>query len=70
MTRTHTRSGDIVYLSTRDWLAIVAIVAPILCMLVFGYLRHDRALTELLTRQGAIIDRVDRIESNIDEGGG
>ena len=66
MTRTHRAGGDIVKLSTRDWLAIVAIIIPTAIFIINGYLRHDRMLTQVITQQHSINDRLERVESTLD----
>ena len=69
MTRKHTASADIVYLSMRDWLTVAAIIVPVACFIVLGYLRHDRALTTLLVQQINTAERIERIEARIEPGG-
>lgn len=63
-----TRLGgsDTVHLSLKDWFGIVAIVVTLLTAILSVYLHHDRQLTSMIVRQEMIIDRIDRIESNID----
>lgn len=64
-----TRSPDnTVHLSTKDWLGIAGITITILSSLFAVYLHHDRQLTEVLTRQQTLVDRVERIENSLDKG--
>ena len=63
MTRTRVADrDDIVSLSLRDWVAFIGVLLPILAMLVFGWLRHDRLLTTLVVQQQAVSQRMDWIE--------
>mgnify|MGYP003131298478 CR=1 FL=1 len=66
MTRTQKVGGDIVKLSTRDWLAIMAIVIPTAIFIINGYLRHDRMLTQVITQQHSITERLQRVETTLD----
>jgi hypothetical protein len=64
-----TRSPDnVVHLSVKDWLGIAAITFTILSSTFAVYLHHDRQLTEVLTRQQTLVDRVERIENSLDKG--
>ena len=71
MTRQQTKKGcDIVQLSSRDWLVVMTIVVPIFLFVVHGYLRHDRMLTQVITHQQSIGERLQRVESTLDSRGG
>ena len=62
-----TRSSDnTVHLSVKDWCGIVGAVITILSALLAVYVHHDRQLTEVLTRQETLVDRVERIERSLD----
>ena len=64
-----TRDSDgssIVFLSTRDWCGIFAIGLTITLALVASYLRHDRMLTEVLTRQAATAERLEDVERSVE----
>ena len=65
MTRDSDRSS-IVFLSTRDWCGIFAIGLTIALALVASYLRHDRMLTEVLTRQAATGERLEDVERSVE----
>ena len=64
-----TRSPDnTVHLGAKDWLGIAGITFTILSALFGIYLHHDRQLTEVLTRQQTLVERVERIENSLDKG--
>jgi hypothetical protein len=66
MTRT-TKDPSIVRLSGRDWFGLLGIFITIMIVVCGAYLRHDRLIIEVLTRQQTITDRLDRLETQIDE---
>lgn len=66
-----TRKGtpsEIVTLSVKDWLTFLGIIAPILVLVIFGWLRHDRLLTEVAANQRMLTDRLERVEASLDRG--
>ena len=65
MTRA-TGSPSTVFLSSRDWCGIVAIGLTVTIGLVASYLRHDRMLTEVLTRQAATGERLEDVERSVE----
>ena len=70
MTRTHKNGRDVVQLSTRDWLAAMALILPISIFIISGYLRHDRMLTQVIVQQQSLSERMIRVESTLDGRGG
>jgi len=66
-----TRKGtptEIVTLSVKDWITLLGIGLPVLVLCVLGWLRHDRLLTEVVTHQRMLTDRLERVESTLDAG--
>lgn len=66
-----TRKGtpsEIVTLSVKDWITLLGIVLPILVLCIFGWLRHDRLLTEVAANQRMLTDRLERVENTLDAG--
>lgn len=59
-------TSSIVHLSTRDWACILAVAATMGCALLASYLRHDRMLTEVLTRQATAVERIEAVERSVD----
>ena len=61
------RTGSsVVHLSGRDWFGLLAICSTV-CLAVLGsYLRHDRMLTEVLTRQQATSERLEDVERSVE----
>lgn len=57
---------QIVKLSTRDWIALISIAATMTIGVMGAYLRIERSLIEILTRQQQLELRIDRIEETID----
>lgn len=55
-----------VHLSVKDWVGIVGVAFSILSAIMAVYIHHDRQLTEVITRQETILERVNRIEDNLD----
>ena len=66
-----TRKGtptDIVTLSVKDWITLLGIGLPVMVLCVLGWLRHDRLLTEVVTHQRMLTDRLERVENTLDAG--
>ena len=61
------RTGSsVVHLSGRDWFGLLAICSTV-CLAVLGsYLRHDRMLTVVLTRQQATSERLEHVERSVE----
>ena len=59
---------QIVKLSTRDWIALLALAATMLFGVMGAYMRIETSLTEILVRQQQLEMRIDRIEETIDKG--
>jgi hypothetical protein len=62
--------NNIVTLSLRDWVGILAVFTTVLALVGAAYLRHDRYLTEVLVKQDFMEvqmqdmkDRVQQIET-------
>lgn len=55
-----------VSLSVKDWFGIIGVAFAIFTTIIGVYLHHDRQLTTVLTRQEAILDRIDRVEGTLD----
>jgi len=55
-----------VTLSVRDWLTLVGILMPVVILVIFGWIRHDRLLTEVAANQIMLKDRMERVEVNLD----
>ena len=70
MTRLHKNGRDVVQLSTRDWIAAIALVLPISIFIISGYLRHDRMLTQVIVQQQSLSERMIRVENTVDGRGG
>lgn len=69
MTRSRGKAcADTVTLSTKDWVTLLSIVVPVAVLVVFGWLRHDRMLTELVVHQVSLSDRLERVEETLDAG--
>ena len=58
--------GLVVRLSTRDWLAIAAILTTLATIAGGAYLRQDRMLSELMAISRLQQDRIARLESQMD----
>ena len=66
-----TRKGTptvIVTLSVKDWITLLGIGLPVMVLCVLGWLRHDRLLTEVVTHQRMLTDRLERVENTLDAG--
>ena len=57
---------DTVTLSTKDWVTVLSVMIPVAVLVVFGWLRHDRMLTELVVHQVSLSDRLERVEETLD----
>lgn len=60
--------GNVVRLSSRDWIAIVALTIGILGSVLGAFLHHDRLLIQLVTQQENIKSRLDKIEEKLEQG--
>jgi type IV secretory pathway TrbD component len=60
------KSAEVVTLSAKDWLTLVGILMPIVILVIFGWIRHDRLLTEVAANQIMLKDRMERVEVNLD----
>jgi hypothetical protein len=65
MTRDHS-NPRVVNLAGRDWIGIITIAITLLVLIATTYLRHDRLIVEVLTRQQTITDRLERMETQMD----
>ena len=63
MTRNH---DNVVRLSRQDWAGLLGVFITLVVLMSSAYLRHDRLIIEVLTRQEIITDRIDRIEQQFD----
>ena len=57
---------DTVTLSTKDWVTVLSVMIPVAVLVIFGWLRHDRMLTELVVHQVSLSDRLERVEETLD----
>ena len=57
---------NVVRLSSRDWISIVAIVIGIMGSFLGAYLHHDRLLTRVAMQQEMIDYRLSKIEQKIE----
>ena len=64
MTKNHTQ---IVTLSFRDWVGLVGIFATLIVVILAGYLRHDRYLTEVIVRQEYLAESQDQMSERINQ---
>ena len=64
MTKNH---NQIVTLSLRDWVGLVGIFMTLIVVILAGYLRHDRYLTEVIVRQGYLADSQDMMNERINK---
>ena len=60
------KSAEVVTLSAKDWLTLVGILMPVVVLVIFGWIRHDRLLTEVVANQIMLKDRLERVETNLD----
>lgn len=65
MTRDYS-NPRVVNLATRDWIGLITIAVTLLVLIAASYLRHDRLIVEVLTRQQTITDRLERMETQMD----
>ena len=59
-------ANNIVRLSARDWIAIIAILVVVMSTISSAYIAHDRLLMQLVTQQQAINGRLDKIENKLE----
>jgi hypothetical protein len=59
--------SNIVKLSAGDWFKIGGVALGLAASLIGVYLHHDRLLTQLVTQQQYTNNRLDRIETKLDE---
>lgn len=59
-------ANNVVRLSARDWIAIIAILVVIMTTLGGAYIAHDRLLMQVVTQQQAIYGRLDKIENKLE----
>lgn len=59
--------NNVVRLSSRDWISIVAIVIGIMGSLLAAYMHHDRVLTRVVAQQEMIEYRLLKIEEKIEK---
>jgi hypothetical protein len=64
MTKNH---NQIVTLSVRDWVGLVGIFVTLTVVILAGYLRHDRYLTEVIVRQGYLAESQDQMSERINQ---
>jgi hypothetical protein len=64
MTKNH---SQIVTLSVRDWVGLLGITLTLIVVILAGYLRHDRYLTEVIVRQGYMAETQDRMSDRINQ---
>lgn len=60
-------STNVVSLSHRDWVGLLAIFVTLLSLMLAAYLRHDRYLTETLIRVGYLSEQQTEINERIDK---
>jgi hypothetical protein len=58
--------GNVVRLSTRDWIAIMALMVTITGGVLAAFIHHDRLLMRLVTQQETLSERLAKIESKIE----
>lgn len=61
------RTGQIVHLSLKDWIAIAVGIGTLVVMIGGAYLRQDRMLSELMVLSRLQQDRLEKLERRIDE---
>ena len=61
------RTGQIVHLSLKDWIAIAVGIGTLVVMIGGAYLRQDRMLSELMVLSRMQQDRLEKLERRIDE---
>lgn len=58
--------NNVVKLSVRDWVGIIAVAVTLLSILGSAYLTHDRLLMQVVTQQAAIQERLNKIETKLE----
>lgn len=58
--------NNTVRLSARDWAGIIGVVLTLLVVVGNAYLAHDRLLTQLVTQQSVMNQRLDKIENKLE----
>ena len=58
--------NNTVRLSARDWAGIIGVVITLLVVVGNAYLAHDRLLTQLVTQQSMMNQRLDKIEIKLE----
>jgi hypothetical protein len=61
--------NNTVRLSARDWAGIIGVVLTLLVVVGNAYLAHDRLLTQLVTQQSVMNQRLDKIENKLEAPG-
>ena len=64
MTKNH---NQVVTLSLRDWVGLVGIFVTLIVVILAGYLRHDRYLTEVIVRQEYLAESQDIMNERINK---
>jgi uncharacterized membrane-anchored protein YhcB (DUF1043 family) len=59
-------ANNVVRLSARDWIAIIAILVVVMTTIGGAYIAHDRLLMQVVTQQQAINGRLDKIENKLE----
>jgi hypothetical protein len=59
-------ANNVVRLSARDWIAIIAILVVVMTTIGGAYIAHDRLLMQVVTQQQAIYGRLDKIEGKLE----
>tara|TARA_Y100000593_G_scaffold63420_2_gene117220 strand:- start:8223 stop:8549 length:327 start_codon:yes stop_codon:yes gene_type:complete len=57
---------QIVRLSGKDWVGLLALAVGLLGAITTQYLRHDRLLTQVLVRQEAMAERLGQVERAVE----
>jgi hypothetical protein len=59
-------SNMVVRLSIKDWVPILGIALTVLTIIVGSFLHHDRLLTKLIIQQESTAQRLDKIETKLE----
>lgn len=59
----------VVRLSARDWIAIVGLAITVSAGVLAAFIHHDRMLMQVVTQQQNITQRLDKIETRLDDKG-
>ena len=62
-------TGTVVRLSARDWIAIVGLAITVSGGVLAAFIHHDRMLMQVVTQQQNITQRLDKIETRLDDKG-